>query len=599
MDDKLILHFFISSLASSVFILLILLIKKGLQKHISTRWRYNMDLLFIVLMAIPFLPAGLTNFMNIGTGWLSGLFSGQGTAPDMGATMGGATQAVGGTNWLQDFSMSVDRASTGFIAPILLIIWLVGIIAMIVFTWHCNRELRLVVESMKQVEDDTLAALFYRLKAELEIKRRIMFGTSIMAKSPMTVGLFRTRIILPAETSKTSSAEDIRYILLHELTHCKNRDIPINNLMCAFQILYWFNPIVFFAFREMRLDRELNCDISVLRRLPEEQHVTYGQTLLRFVDKLSRPAILSFAAEIGGSKRQIKKRIESIVSFVKESTLLRIKSVCIFMLVGLFVLFQIPTVIALAASGNDIYRFHDENIVYEDLSVYFKDYEGSFVLYDLDTEQYTIHDKERSVTRVSPASTFKIYSALIALDTGVIDTTYSMRDWDGVTYPYEAWNKDQDLTLAMQNSVSWYFQEIDAQIGKQELAAYYTQLSYGNCDLSGSVSEYWMESSLRISPVEQVQLLRAFYQNDTIFEPEHVDALKGILQLTEKDGAVLSGKTGTGAVNGKVINGWFIGYVEKDGHTVLFATNIQGEDDAGGSAAVQITLDILRDKGIY
>jgi len=52
-------------------------------------------------------------------------------------------------------------------------------------------------------------------------------------------------------------------------------------------------------------------------------------------------------------------------------------------------------------------------------------------------------------------------------------------------------------------------------------------------------------------------------------------------------------------VNGKIINGWFVGYVENNGHAFIFATNIQGEDNAGGSAAVQITLSILEDKGIY
>jgi len=49
----------------------------------------------------------------------------------------------------------------------------------------------------------------------------------------------------------------------------------------------------------------------------------------------------------------------------------------------------------------------------------------------------------------------------------------------------------------------------------------------------------------------QVVLLTDFYQNDTIFKPEHVDTLKSTLRLSEKDGAVLSGKTGTGSVNGK------------------------------------------------
>lgn len=599
MDDRFFIHFIMSALASSLAILLILLLKKGLKKHISTRWQYNMDLFFFILLTVPFLPSGLLNFMNVGNWLFGGLHLGQATTTGVAAMAGGTAEAANGMGWLQDFTMSVDRASPGRIDFIFLLIWFTGVATLTAFTFICNRKLRLIKESMKQMEDVEIAELFRQCKVELGIKRDILLGTSILVKSPMTIGLFRTRVILPVEIRESLFTKDIRYILLHELTHCKNKDIPLNNLMCLFQILYWFNPLVFFAFREMRLDREMACDLSVLRRLPAEHHVEYGKTLLNFASKLSPSAALSFAADMGGSKRQIKKRIEGIASFVKESKLLRVKSVCIFALMGVFILCQIPIVAALSAYDSDFYHFQSNNVVYEDLSSHFDDYDGSFVLYDLEADQYHIYNREKSVTRVSPDSTYKIYSALIAMDTGVIDTNRSMRGWDGTSYPYEAWNKDQDLMSAMQNSVSWYFQDLDAQIGGKELASYYTRLSYGNHDLTGDIADYWMESSLLISPVEQVELLKDFYQNTTIFKREHVDTLKSILRLSEKDGAVLSGKTGTGSVNGKTINGWFIGYVENNGHTVIFATNIQGDDEAGGSAAVQITLSILKDKGIY
>lgn len=240
----------------------------------------------------------------------------------------------------------------------------------------------------------------------------------------------------------------------------------------------------------------------------------------------------------------------------------------------------------------------DDNTIYEDLSSYFDGFEGSFVLYDLDADLYSIYNRDKSVTRVSPASTCKIISALIALETGVIDADRSARVWDGTIYPFDAWNKDQDLMSAIQNSVSWYFQGIDAQVGIEKLNSYYEQLSYGNHDLSGGVAKYWMET-LRISPVEQVELLKDIYHNDTLFKPEHVNTVKNILRMSEKDGAALSGKTGTGMIKSKLVNGWFIGYVEKNGHAFIFATNIQGEDNAGGSAAMQITLAILNDKSIY
>ena len=94
-------------------------------------------------------------------------------------------------------------------------------------------------------------------------------------------------------------------------------------------------------------------------------------------------------------------------------------------------------------------------------------------------------------------------------------------------------------------------------------------------------------------------MLKDFYTNNMVFKKENINTVKNALKLSEKNGAVLSGKTGTGAVNGKNINGWFIGYVEKDGKTFIFAANIQNEDGAKGSIAANITLSILKDRDIY
>ena len=69
--------------------------------------------------------------------------------------------------------------------------------------------------------------------------------------------------------------------------------------------------------------------------------------------------------------------------------------------------------------------------------------------------------------------------------------------------------------------------------------------------------------------------------------------------LNEASEAILSGKTGTGIVNNSFVNGWFIGYVETGGRMFVFATYIQGEDNAGGSIAMQITHSILEAKRIF
>jgi bla regulator protein blaR1 len=68
--------------------------------------------------------------------------------------------------------------------------------------------------------------------------------------------------------------------------------------------------------------------------------------------------------------------------------------------------------------------------------------------------------------------------------------------------------------------------------------------------------------------------------------------------ILSKDGMILSGKTGTGGAE-KNINGWFVGYVEKADNTYFFVTNIEADDQASGPKAKEITLEILKDKGLF
>ncbi len=105
-----------------------------------------------------------------------------------------------------------------------------------------------------------------------------------------------------------------------------------------------------------------------------------------------------------------------------------------------------------------------ENVSYVDLSTYFGEYEGSFVLYDLGNDTWSIHDKEHATLRVAPNSTYKIYDALFGLEEEIITPENSFIAWNGETYPFEAWNADQTLQSAMNSSVNWYFESVDEQL---------------------------------------------------------------------------------------------------------------------------------------
>ncbi len=108
-----------------------------------------------------------------------------------------------------------------------------------------------------------------------------------------------------------------------------------------------------------------------------------------------------------------------------------------------------------------------------------------------------------------------------------------------------------------------------------------------------------MESSLKISPIEQVELLIRLQNQSLGFAPENVKAVKDAIHISSSSFGNLYGKTGTGRVNGQDINGWFIGFVESTENTYFFATNIHAADYADGSAAAEITLSLLSDLNIW
>ena len=592
------IRFLISSLISSVLIMIILGIKKIFKNHISARWQYNIWFLFLAILIIPFIPQQYLDFNNLDRWSVHLVKKEDGMMADNSLLNNKAQEILNQEGNLQDFSISVQQSTATYINCALISIWILGCLIytsiLIIGKLRLNKikDLIIVLDDVKIIE------LFERCKRELDISKDLIVGESGLVYSPMTFGIKKTYIVFPIGMIHQLSESELYHIFLHELSHYKNKDIITNEMMCFFQIIYWFNPFVHLAFKKMRLDREINCDVSVLQRLKEENYIQYGKTIINCAEKQIQPSFFSITTSIAGTKKEITERIQKIASYKVENRWMNIKSICIFILIAILILTK-SSALSILGYENKKYDFKATHVVYEDLSSYFGESEGSFVLYDLQADQYAIYNKEKSITRVSPDSTYKIYSALIGLENNIIGVDDSKKEWNGQQYTYEAWNKDQDLNSAIKNSVNWYFQDIDQQVGYDKLQYYFDEIGYGNGDITGGIRDYWQESSLLISPVEQVELLTDLYTDHTLFEPTHIAKVKEALKLEEKNGAVLSGKTGTGVINNKEINGWFIGYVEKNGKTYIFATNVQGEENTNGSLAAKITLDILDDKDIY
>ena len=81
----------------------------------------------------------------------------------------------------------------------------------------------------------------------------------------------------------------------------------------------------------------------------------------------------------------------------------------------------------------------EKNITQLNLSSNFGDYTGSFVLYDQSADKWNIYNMEHASTRVSPNSTYKIYDALLGLESGIITPEHSTFTWNGEPYPFNSW----------------------------------------------------------------------------------------------------------------------------------------------------------------
>ena len=592
------IRFLLCNVLISGIVGILLIAKWVFRNNLSSRMQYNLWLLLLGLLAVPFIPFRLISFPQIFS-WLSSVRNSSASHDDVGANNVMDTGLSGTTNWMNDFALSVNKDTPSVTGYILLSIWIVGMLVMMILVIKSSLRLRTIKRSALPLQNPKVRRLYNRCLNEMKIIRNIPVYSTAFLKSPIIVGFLKPCIYLPIHLISDYHESDMRYMLLHELQHYRHKDAIANYLMNFAGVLYWFNPFVWFALREMRNDREVACDTSVLKMLEEDAYEDYGNTLINFIEKVSISPF-PFAASLSGNMKQIKRRIINIASYEKPTFYKKLKGMTAFILTTVLIMGLTPFISTYAADESRYqWKSSSENISYVDFSKYFGKYEGSFVLYDLGNDAWNIHDIEHATLRVAPDSTYKIYDALFGLEEGVITPQDSFITWNGENYPFEAWNADQTLQSAMASSVNWYFQSVDEQLGTTSVYDYIKEIGYGNKNMSGDFSTYWMESSLKISPIEQVELLTQLQNNNFGFAPENINAVKDSICLSSSDAGTFYGKTGTGRVDGQDVNGWFIGYIETADNTYFFATNIGADSDATGGNATEITMSILSDMNIW
>lgn len=578
----------IGNLWNAGFICVILGLKQLLRHRLSPRFQYYSWYLLLVSLPASLLPAGIWPRWHIPGATGRQVFSVSSAADSS------SPAAAAGSNWLRDTTELVRRSDNDRGIFLVLMIWAAGALFLAGVYWWGSRRLKRIKQFSSE-PPRRIRERFETCRRRLGMKPNAQLRQSRFLSAPVSFGGIKPVIVLPTEGADDFPPESLDHIFLHELTHIRHGDLVTNPIFCGIQALFWYNPLVWLAFRQMRRDREAYCDWAVLNLMTDEAERTqYGQTILRFASG-SNPRF-STANGLCQSTKTLKYRLEQIVSFRKETKRKRFLGRCFAFSLALGAVGQIP-LLAFCVGNNEAYYTPSDSLpmAQADWGNAFGGKDGCAVVYHLNTGLYTVYNKPEVTRRVPPCSTYKIYSALNALELGIITPEENTLFWDGTLYGFDAWNQDHTLNSAMRVSVNWYFEALDQAAGMAQTEAFFREIGYGDGNLRNDPDSYWNGSGVRISALEQVELLAKLYRNDFGFADRNIAAVKSAMAL-DTDG--LYGKTGTGRLDGKNIAGWFIGFAEKSDNVYVFAVYISSKNGADGGMAYQAAIRILENLSI-
>ncbi|MHC4464024.1 MAG: M56 family metallopeptidase [Planctomycetota bacterium] len=335
-----------TSLQAGVLVVLILGVQLVLRKKLSVRWSSWLWIVLLVRIALPAAPSSRFSIYNL-------LPGGEYSAAVNETVM--SDQPVGGYELAVDeetpeltstVSAKASSESTSGqgqtyrlgLLDVVPVAWLAGVVVLAGYIFWCHFNLWRIVRKQMPISDKPTLELLEECKERLKIKTTLAVVETDRIKTPALFGFIRPRLLLPKGMLDNLTNEQLGHIFLHELAHLKRLDIPVGYLMNFFQILHWFNLLVWLAFYRARLDRELSCDALALTVIGQENCTDYGRTIMYLLEKFTQPRRLCGTAAVLEDKSQIKRRITMIAQYKNNSYRVNVWSVVLLFVVGVVTL---------------------------------------------------------------------------------------------------------------------------------------------------------------------------------------------------------------------------------------------------------------------
>lgn len=155
-----------------------------------------------------------------------------------------------------------DRVMGEFAAqlPWLTLLWVIGVLVMSCWNlggWLAVQQLRILGA---QPANEASQRMLRNLCGRMEITRPVRLLQSVMARTPMVVGVLRPMILAPAAAFSDLSIAELEAILAHELAHVRRHDYLVNLLQSLVETLLFYHPAIWWISRQIRAERENCCD---------------------------------------------------------------------------------------------------------------------------------------------------------------------------------------------------------------------------------------------------------------------------------------------------------------------------------------------------
>lgn len=190
----------------------------------------------------------------------------------------------------------------------LIALWLAGMAVMLAITGVSALRLKKALKAAKPIPQ-AWQNIADEIGNELGIKKHIRIVMIEGFPSPALAAGVKPTVVLPSELLN-KDVDDVRFALLHELTHIKRKDNAISLLLLILRSVYWFNPVVWLMVKQMRLDMETACDSRLTRPMSILDKKRYAGTMLSMYAQQQVRYVLGMA--LGQTKKTAEQRLRGM-----------------------------------------------------------------------------------------------------------------------------------------------------------------------------------------------------------------------------------------------------------------------------------------------